>query len=359
MKNFRLLGYLFALSLFIYSCDSSRDERPLGEYEKGLLIINEGNFSSRDGDISHYNFNTGDVQQNIFEKVNNRPFAGLVQDVVEFEDYYYLVSNTGKVEIVNKNTFQSLGSVGGNTVDDNDPELNIPRSAIVADNKIYIADWGPYDATFANPKSYVAIVNNLSGGDVFKKSRTSSRPENFHKINNDLLIVCSAARKIDVMRIGIDTVNRSIDVEGTPVRFIEHDNKLLLFSRSSSGIFFHEINKTDYSITNSTEINISNTTSKLTLGENGEAYIITSTGWPDYNDAVSKISITSGQVLDASFYEGNGFYGIGFDNFDKNIYLSENNGFQGSGTAIVINQSGAEVKTIPTGVGPSGFIFRR
>jgi hypothetical protein len=352
MKNLRLLGYFLALSLFIYSCDSSRGEGPLGEYEKGLLIINEGNFSSRDGDISHYNFNTGEVQQNIFEKVNNRPFAGLVQSLFEFEDYFYLVANTGKVEIVNKNTFQSLGSVEGN-------DLNIPRSAIIADNKIYISDWGPYDDNFASPNSYIAIVDNKLGGEVSKKAKTSSRPESFYQINNDLLIACSAAGKIDVMRIGIDTVSRSIDVTGTPVRFLENGGKLFLFARNSSAVFFHEINKNDYSISQTTEINISRPTSKLTWGKNGEAYVITSTGWPDYEDAVAKISITSGQVIDAALYEGNGFYGIGFDNFDKNIYVSENNGFQGSGTAIAINQSGVEVKTIPTGIGPSGFIFKR
>lgn len=352
MKNLRLLSYLLALSLFIYSCDSSRDEGPLGEYEKGLLIINEGNFSSRDGDISYYNFNTGDVQQNIFEKVNNRPFAGLVQSLIENEDKFYIVSNTGKVEIVNKNTFQSLGSVEGD-------ELNIPRSAIIANSKIYISDWGPYDANFASPNSYIAIVDNTLGGEVAKKAETSSRPESFHQINNDLLIACSSARTIDVMRIGVDTVGRSIEVTGTPVRFLENGGKLYLFARNSSTVFFHEINKNNYSISNTTEINISRPTSKLTLGENGEAYVITSTGWPDYNDAVAKISITLGQVLDASLYEGNGFYGIGFDNFDKNIYVSENNGFQGSGTAVVINQSGTKVKTIPTGVGPSGFVFKR
>lgn len=352
MKNFRLLGYLLALSFFTYSCDSNKDEGPLGEYEKGLIIINEGNFSSRDGDISHYNFNTGEVQQNIFEKVNNRPFAGLVQSLIENEDKFYIVSNTGKVEIVNKNTFQSLGSVEGD-------ELNIPRSAILANSQIYISDWGPYDANFASPNSFIAIVNNTLGGEVAKKAKTSSRPESFHQINNDLLIACSAARMIDVMRIGVDTVGRSIEVTGTPVRFLENDGKLFLFARNSSTIFFHEINKTDYSITNTTEISIPNPTSKLTLGENGEAYINTSTGWPDYNDAVAKVSLTSGQVIDASLYKGSGFYGIGFDRFEKNILISDNNGFQGSGTVIVINQNGTEIKTIPTGVGPSGFIFRR
>ncbi|SIT15972.1 YncE family protein [Belliella pelovolcani] len=358
MKNLRLLGYLLALSLFIYSCEGSGEERPLGEYEKGLLIINEGNFSSRDGDISHYNFNTGEVQQNIFEKVNNRPFAGVIQNLVEDGDYFYIVSNTGKVEIVNKVNFQSLGSVGGN-IDDEDPELIQPRSAIVVDNKIYIADYGPFNASFANPDSFIAIVNSPLGGEVAKKAKTSSRPESFHQINNDLLIACSAARTIDVMRIGVDTVGRSIEVTGTPVRFLEDGGKLYLFTRNSSTVFFHEINKSNYSISNTTEINISRPTSKLTLGENGEAYVITSTGWPDYNDAVAKISITSGQVIDASLYEGNGFYGLGFDYFDKNIYVAENNGFQGSGTAVVINQSGTKVKTIPTGVGPSGFIFKR
>ncbi|MFD2036984.1 YncE family protein [Belliella marina] len=356
MKNFRLLGYLFALSLFIYSCDSSRDERPLGEYEKGLLIINEGNFSSRDGDISHYNFNTGDVQQNIFEKVNSRPFAGIIQDIVEFEDYFYLVANTGKVEIVDKITFKSLGSVGGNTEDNENPELIQPRSAIVADNKIYIADHGPYDDSWANPESYIAIVNDKMGGDVVEKIETSSRPEKLYRINNDILIACTAARKIDVLGIGDDAISKSIEIPGTPAEFLEFDGKLLLFSRNSNTVFFHEINKSDYSISNTTEISIANPTSNIALGENGEAYIITRDG---SNNLVSKISISSGQVINANFFEGSRFYGIGYDKVDKYVYVADNNGFQGSGTVMVINQNGEEVKKITSGAAPSGFIFRR
>lgn len=349
MKNLRLLGYLLTLSIFIYSCDSGGNERPLGEFEKGLLIINEGNFTPRDGEISHYNFNTGEVSQNIFESVNNRPFAGLIQDLVEFEDYFYLVANTGKVEIVNKNTFQSLGSVEGD-------DLNIPRSAIVADNKIYIADWGPYDGNFANPESFIAISNNITGGAVTKKIETSSRPEKLYRVNNDILIACTAARKIDVLGIGDDAVSESIDIEGIPAMFLEFNGKLLLFSRNSRTVFFHEINISDYSISNTTEINIPNPTSNIALGENGEAYIITRDG---SNNLVSKISISTGQVINANFFEGSGFYGIGYDKVDKFVYVADNNGFQSSGTVMVINQNGEEVKKITSGAAPSGFKFRR
>ncbi|SNS71640.1 hypothetical protein SAMN06295967_11843 [Belliella buryatensis] len=349
MKNLRFFGHLLALSLFIYSCDGSKVERPLGEYEKGLLIINEGNFTPRDGDVSHYNFNTGEIQQNIFEKVNNRPFAGLVQDLIEYEDYFYLVANTGKVEIINKNTFESLGSVEGE-------ELNIPRSAIIADNKIYIADWGPYNASFSNPESFIAIVSNVTGGVVSKKIETSSRPEKLHRINNDILIACTAARKIDVLGIGDDAISKSIEIPGTPAEFLELDGKLLLFSRTSSSVFFHEIDKNDYSIVNTTEINIPNPTSNLASGENGEAYIITRDG---SNNSISKISITTGQIINANFFEGSGFYGIGYDKIDKYIYVADNNGFQGSGTVIVVNQNGEEVKKITSGAAPSGFVFKR
>ncbi|MCH7400953.1 YncE family protein [Belliella kenyensis] len=356
MRNFRLLGYLLALSLFIYSCDSSRDETPLGEFERGLLIINEGNFSSRDGDVSHYNFTTGEVQQNIFEQVNSRPFAGVLQDLVPHNDFFYLVSNTGKVEIVNKNTFQSVGSVEGS---EENPELIQPRSLIVADNKLYISDHGPYDSNWQLNDSYIAVVDNLSGGQVSKRIPTSSSPEKLYKINNDILIACRAARTIDVLPIGGDEVERSVEVVGTPASFIELDGKLLLFARTSTAIYFHEINRTNYNISNTTEIAIQNATPRIALAENGEAYIVSSSGYPDYFDMISKISITSGQIIDSEFYQGRRMYGIGYDAVEKRIYVSDDNGLQGSGTAIVLDQNGEQVKTIPTGVAPSGFYFRR
>jgi DNA-binding beta-propeller fold protein YncE len=90
----------------------------------------------------------------------------------------------------------------------------------------------------------------------------------------------------------------------------------------------------------------------------GRFIVVTSTGWPTYNDAVVKISLANSSLLSSNFYSGSGFYGIGYDAARKEIYLANNNGFQGNGTVLILNPNGQAVKTLNVGRGPSGFVIR-
>ena len=98
-----------ALSLLVLTfsaCDSTTDERPLGVYDTGILILNEGAFGANDGEVTHLNPSTGALTSSVFEKANGRPFAGLLEDLVLEEDRLYLVANTGKVEVVQPGDFK-------------------------------------------------------------------------------------------------------------------------------------------------------------------------------------------------------------------------------------------------------------
>ena len=68
------LGLIFLL----FACEESGKERPLGAYDTGILIMNEGSFGTNDGEIFHLDPATGMMKENIFEAENNRPFAGLL-----------------------------------------------------------------------------------------------------------------------------------------------------------------------------------------------------------------------------------------------------------------------------------------
>ncbi|WP_332911211.1 DUF5074 domain-containing protein [Algoriphagus boritolerans] len=155
------LGVL-ALFYLLVACNDSGNERPLGAYDTGVLIINEGAFGANDGEVFHLDPSTGILKENVFEAENNRPFAGLLEDIVLEEERLYLVANTGKVEIVNPGDFKSIGSVIG--------DLDIPRSLATAQGKLFISDYGPYDASFATPDSYIAVVSGLDGGTVKKEN---------------------------------------------------------------------------------------------------------------------------------------------------------------------------------------------
>lgn len=350
MNQSKLFTAFWALALFLVSCSDDRPEIPLGEFEKGVLIINEGAFGANDGEVYHYDPASGDIKTDIFESKNGRPFAGLIQDLVDAEERVYLVANTGKVEVVDPKDFASLGAV--------DADLNISRSIAVANQKLYISDWGPYDGNFNSPESYIAVVNGLNGGTVSKKIPVPSQPEGLIVAGNFLYVACAAAKKLQVISLATDAVTSSQDVEGTPSQLLIIDGRLYLFARDAGHIYFHEINRNNFNIQNTIKIPLANATSNFAIGDGGEAYVLTSTGWPDYNDAVAKVSMTSASVVNPSLFTGSGFYGIGFHPVDKEIYIADNNGFQGNGTVIVINGSGQTVKTLEAGRGTSGFMFK-
>lgn len=350
MKKFTTLMLSLWAVILLISCNPDGNEIPLGEFEKGgILVMNEGAFGANDGEVSFYEFAQESARPNIFEAANGRPFAGLLQDMVEYSGHIYLVANTGKVEVVNSGDFKSVGAVEG---------LNISRSAIVTNNKLYISDWGPYDANFNSPESYIAVVDNVKGGPISAKIPVESRPEGLFVTNNQLLVASAATRKLSVINLNQDTVSRTLDITGRPSFFFEAGNNLFLYAHDASNVYFHEINKANISINRTITVNLARATSNFTLGSDNSIYIITSTGWPDYNDAIAKVNLNDGNIINSEFFKGSNFYGLGYRVSAREIYIADNNGFQGNGSVIVVNEQGQEVKTFTAGRGPSGFKFR-
>jgi hypothetical protein len=352
MKNLRLFWSLVFLGYTAISCSTSEPgvSPPLGEFEKGVLIMNEGAFGLNDGEVFHYNPSSGEMMSDVFKTKNFRPFGGLIQNMVEAEGRIYLVANTGKVEIVTQQEFKLVGAVSSG--------LDISRSLVVVNQKLFISDWGPYDADYNNPNSYVAVVNDLNGGAITKKISVSSRPEGMILAGNFLLVACSSAKKYDVISIASETLSNSIAVEGNPVKFLNIDGRLFLYATDDSNAIFHEINPGNYTVVKTIKIPLANPTPIISLGDGSEVLIVTSTGWPDYNDAIAKVSVNNAQVINPSYYVSNGIYGVGFKVDGKEIYVAKHNGFQGNGTVSVFSASGLVVKTLDVGKGPSGFIFK-
>jgi hypothetical protein len=350
MKKIYKSGLAFLLLFTFLSCVEEGTQVPLGAFEQGVLIMNEGAFGSNDGEIYHYNPGSGEIKANIFESKNGRPFAGLIQEMVESDGRLFLVANTGKVEVVDPRDFASIGAVTEN--------LDISRSLVTADQKMYISDWGPYDADFNSPDSYVALINGMEGGEVSKKIQVSSRPEGMFVVGNQILVACGAERKMDVISIVSEARTGSLEVEGIPVRFFEYGGKLYLYARDSETVYFHEVSRSNAQIIETISLSLPLATSNVTLADNGELLIITSTGWPDYNDAIARISLPDRRVLDEAVFTGSGFYGIGYHTELKEIYVGDHNNFQGNGTVLILDQKGQQLRTISSGRAPSGFLIK-
>jgi len=342
------LGVL-ALIFILFSCNDNGEEAPLGKYDTGVLIMNEGNFGANDGEVFHLDPGTGTLTKDIFELENSRPFAGLLEDMVLEEGRLYLVANTGKVEIVNPGDFKSVGAVIG--------DLDQPRSLATASGKLFVSDYGPYDASYNTPDSYIAVVSGLDGGTVKKKIEVSNKPEDLFANGKFVWVAGSEEGKLEIIDADAETVAKTIEVEGSPVLFFEQSGEVWVYSYDSEKVYFQSLNLTNQTIKEVTSFDVPNAMGKIAFGEDRKIYILTSTGWPNYEDAVAVVSLADGSVgLD--WTTGSGFYGIGYDKARQEIYLANSNAFQGSGTVTVFKKDGTEVTEMEVGRGPSGFLFR-
>lgn len=348
MKLKQLL-WASALLSVSFACSDSGDEKPLGKYETGILIMNEGSFGTNDGEVYHLNPNTEELLPNIFEAENIRPFAGLLEDMVREGDRLYLVANTGKVEIVNPADFKSLGAVTA--------ELDQPRSLAVNGSKLFVSDYGPYDANYATPDSYIAVVNGLDGGVVSKKIEVSNKPEDLFSYGNYIIVAGSEENKIEIIDATQEAVINTLELDASPKQFHAEDGILWIYATTEEEVKFYTLNLSSLDLGSTYKVPVTKPTGRIAFNGDDKMYIVTSSDYPEYNDAILAIEIEGSTVTATELMTGSGFYGIGYDDNLDQIYVANSNAFQGNGTITVLSESGSIVRTFEVGRGPSGFLF--
>ncbi|MEB2781102.1 surface layer protein [Algoriphagus sp. C2-6-M1] len=347
MKLNQLL-WASALITVSFACSDSGEEKPLGKYNNGILVMNEGNFGTNDGEVYHLNPTTEELLPNIFEAENSRPFAGLLEDMVLEADRLYLVANTGKVEIVNPSNFKSLGAVAA--------ELDQPRSLAVNGSKLFISDYGPYNASYATPDSYIALVNGLDGGVVSKKIEVSNKPEDLFSYGNYIIVAGSEENKIEVIDVTQEAVIATMDLDASPRQFYAEDGILWVYAVGADEVIFYTLNLGSLTLGSMYTVPVANATSRIAFDGDDKMYLLTSSGWPDYKDAVVSVSIEGNAATVTELMTGSGFYGIGYDGNLDQIYVSNSNGFQGNGTVTILSETGSVIRSFEAGRGPSGFL---
>ena len=347
MKKVTLACHILFFALLV-SCASDPVEMPQGAYEEGVLVINEGAFGANDGEIFHYDTESGEMESAIFEKTNARPFAGLIQNMRSFGAYHYLVANTGKVEIVRTGDFVSVGAVNGDLVNS--------RSLLARDGKLFISDWGAYDESWNNPESFIAVVDGLEGGSVRKKIAPSSRPEGMTLLRDRILVACQQEQLITVLNPETETVEKTVPVRGTPFYFFDFSNHTYLYATDAENVYAHRLDPVTFEVEETQTFGVVNSiyNGNFALTGSGELVVISNQA---NEDVVVKLSLSTGAVRDARFYSGNNFYGLGYDEATQTLFIGEHAGWQGNGSVLRVNSAGERIDQMSAGRGPSGFYF--
>jgi len=352
---------LFAFSIFGFSCNEEDISLTDSTYDRGVFIINEGNFSDSDGSLSFFDTDSAKVINNLFEKINNRPFAGLLQSMHFYRDRGYLIDQLGRVEIVNEKDLISIQSISG--------ELEIPRYFAGFDNKGYITDWGPYDGNFANKESSLKVFN-LSTLMLEEEIETASRPEDIILLKNKLYVANSATNLVSVYDPSDNALITEIEVSPGPSRFVvdKEENLWAICTGAyvSSGALIGLDTENDQLLF---DLDLSNypPNGRISINGTGDIIFFMSEQWnPDFSteNKVYRVQLMFESLeplragIPQEVVSGQNWYGLGLDPASDILYVADAAGFQGNGSVYRYNLEGDLIDQFFVGRAPRDFVFR-
>lgn len=222
---------VLALSLLVmsFSCsndDDNTQQESLGNYENGILITHEGNFSGGFGTVSYVSDDFSTVENNIFSKVNGRTLGTVAQSMAFNGDFAYIVINaSNQIEVVNRYTFESVATI--------DSGLSNPRYMTISNGKGYVTNWG--DFTPADD-DYIAVID-LATNKVINTISSSYLPEEIVSKGNKVYVatgIFGNGDKVDVINTTTDKLEQSITVGNSPnsLQFDSNGNLWVLSSEN-------------------------------------------------------------------------------------------------------------------------------
>jgi len=369
MKFSKLFLVACASALFFASCSDDDDNLgdnkyvPLGSYDSGILVLNQGGFGHGDASLSYISFDLGTFQNNIFSLVNDGADLGDTgQDVGFNGDLAYVVLNaSNKIEIVNRYTLVSVGTIAAG--------LDNPRYIAFYNGKGYVTNWGDGGVT---TDDYVAVID-LSSNTVTANIPVIEGPERIIENGGKLYVAQTGGygygNKISVIDPGTNAVSTTITVGDVPNAMQIKDNTLYVscggkpsFADVETAGSLVRINLADNTSSTMAFAAATQHPANLVINDNNLYYTV--------DDGIYKMALTSGELPAAPAFTTTeqGVYGVySFAVKNNRIYVGDAVDYMSNGKVYVYTKgdtNAGETGAIGTlessytvGVIPAGFYF--
>jgi len=201
MKILKFLPTLLVSLLFLYSCSNDDDPNvPLGAFENGYFISNEGPFQTGSGTLTFVG-DDGIVSQNIYKTVNNEDLGNIVNSItLGSENAYIVINNSHKIVVVNRFTMQKITTIEGDNIKN-------PRNFVLIGDTGYVSNWGePFDPS----DDYIAVIDLVSNA-VIGTIPVGEGPEDMMISNSKLFVNLQGGFNQNNKVVVIDTNNNSVE----------------------------------------------------------------------------------------------------------------------------------------------------
>ncbi|BDD03490.1 YncE family protein [Aureibacter tunicatorum] len=357
----KLSALLLLVLPFITSCnDEVSVEAP--EYDlDGVIIANAGNYGSGNGSLDLYNESTGVLSRGVFESANGRQLAAGIESVGLKDSIGLIQCNAAdKVEFFHAETFKTLAAPIAEGIVK-------PRYVAFNGDFAYVTCWGKNTPEWTLPDSYVAKIS-LNDFKVVKELKTGEGAEGIAVSDGKIFVANSYETSVSVFDVLTDQLIEKIEVKGKPQHFVKDREGGLWLSLS-------EIEKGIVSI-NTSSLEVSDVYEQGQIGSDGamaysieqhKIYLLGASPWyqddsgewvNDNEGWIFEFDLNSKQFADQPIVAGPTFYGLGFDDENQKLYLSDPKGFVGNGQALIYDVFGEKEKSLDVGMNPFHFVFR-
>ncbi len=335
-KFSKLFIFSFVLALLFVSCsDNDKDpQKPKGDYDNGVLILNEGNFGTPNASVSFVNTEDFEVENKIFQGVNEATLGDVAQSIGFYQDYAFIVlNNSNKVEVVNRYTFESIATLTEN--------ISLPRYVAFEAGKAYVTNSGTnaiavYDANTLVFKSTIDLgktVNQVIAEDSYIYVQNASY---------------GSGKEITVIDASTDQVVKTIDLGEDYNEMTEGDD--MIYATANTGLIKVDLNTNEVAGTITYGDGVAKG-GKIDV-EDGMIYFVS--GKFIYEVMSGATEVNNPPLIEVST-DATWDAGYGFGVEDGLIFYAIVNGFTAPSTVYIYNDSGEKIKEITAGMGTNAF----
>jgi DNA-binding beta-propeller fold protein YncE len=351
MKNLlKLLSLVLILSFTSCKPEDLDDNKPApsGKYSHGVWILNEGLYTSGSASVDFYHKDSSVREENIFQRVNQRPMGDVLQSMLEYNGHYYaVVNNSNKIEVLDTKDFKSVGVIEGLT----SPRYMLPISA----EKAYVTDLYARSISIVNPTTYsiTGKIDYNTGGDTSWQNWT----EQMIAVGKEVFVCAVKEEKVLVINSETDKITDTIPVLAEPQWMAKDKNgKIWVMSDGSidtRNSHLYRIDPATHTVEKefifpSTKIG----PVRLKLNAAGDQlYFI----YKDvYRMDISATELPMQPLIPAA---GKQLYGLGVDPKNGDIYIGDAIDHVQNGQVYRYKSDGTLIQTIPAGNSPLDFLF--
>ncbi len=362
MKSIRFLAYAITTTV-LFSCSSdddntTYDDLPLGAYDNGVLILNEGNFGSDNSTLSFLSDDFATFQADAYSAVNSETLGNTGQSIGFYNEFAFVIVNgSNKIKVLNRYTLAQVATISSG--------ISNPRYIAFANGKGYVTNWG--DAGISTD-DFVAIIN-LSTYTVESTITVDEGPEKIIEENNKLYVLheggYSFGTTISVINPATNTVINEITVSDVPTGIEEENGYLYVMCSgvpnwatwlTETAGKLVKVNLSDLSVTEVISFATTEHPANLDVEDGNAYYTLNSVVYKVNLNATTAFQSTT--LINLATTQGTSYdYAYGFAVGNNKIYVGDAKDFSSNGKVYVYSINGVLENEFEVKANPNGFYF--